>query len=451
MASKFLYSSTPALRRNDSGFALPIAIGVGLFLIIVAASIILRSQQQQVTAIAQKQTASSLSAAEVGVSRIQNLLANYRAASLYSACANLSGDTCDAGSISSLTWKNASDIPGLPETCPKDGSTSPVDLVSDAATKDWQRIDPRDATKGEYRLLDYRYVFTKRGEPDGVGTLKVQGRAGTASGSSSAVTQLTVTIPVQKISPYVPGLWVNTSVNTGMIGAHVLGPCTGTINATSESGFVVARSGLPMPDAPGRPTNDSEVNKLGSSIPADAVLPQRGDTKLKTGIYQYVVKEINNSFTITPGEKVEIWVEGDIKLQGGQKIQHQCGSVSGCSPFDAKIYGLSSSGTIELKGDAAVCDVFFHAPTYKVELKDSVKAANCGKDTEGRDINNNGIYWVDSWNGGGRDGQVALDQTTAVWSSQPTAVWSGQPIIQPLTALKPITGWQREEAESPQL
>jgi hypothetical protein len=428
MASKFLYFSTPALRRDNSGFALPIAIGVGLFLIIVAASIILRSQQQQVTAIAQKQTASSLSAAEVGVSRIQDLLTRYHAASLYSSDA----------SGSAPSWQNASAIPGLSTSCPKDSPTTPESKVAAAATKDWQRIDPGDPTKGEYRLLNYSYAFTRPGEPDGIGTLKVQGRAGTASGSSSAVTQLTVTIPVQKISPNVPGLWVKTSVNTGTIGANILGPCTGSINATSESGFVVARSGLSIPKAPDLPA--SEINNLGGSVPVDAVLPRKGDTKLKTGIYQYVVQEINNSFTITPGEKVELWVKEDIRLQDKQKIQHQCGTVSGCSPFDAKIYGLSSSGTIELNGDAAVCDVFFHAPTYDVkhtiELTDSVKADGCGGG-----INNNGIYWVNSWSGGGQGVQVALDQTTAVWSSQP--------IIQPLTALKPITGWQREEAESP--
>jgi hypothetical protein len=438
MASKFLYFPAPALRRDDSGFALPIAIGVGLFLIIVAASIILRSQQQQVTAIAQKQTASSLSAAEVGVSRIQNLLTNYRAASLYPACANLSGNTCDPGSSSSPTWKNASDIPGLPKTCPKDASVTPTDKVQDAANKarDWQALDSADATKGEYRLLDYRYRYTKLGEPDGEGTLKVQGRAGTANGASSAVTQLTVTIPVRKISPNVPGLWVKTSVDTGTIKANILGPCVGTINTTSEAGFV-ARSNLSIPDVPSLPT--SGINNLDSSIPADTVLPRSGDIRLSTGIYRYVVQDINTPFTITPGEKVEIWVKGDIRLQNEQKIQHQCGSISGCSPFDAKIYGLSSSGTIELNGNAAVCDVFFHAPAYNVkhtiELTASVKAEGCGSG-----INNNGIYWVNSWSGGGQGVQVALDQTEAVWRSQS--------VLLPLTALKSITGWQREEAES---
>jgi hypothetical protein len=439
MTSKFPYLSASALRRNDSGFALPIAIGVGLFLIIVAAATILRSQQQQVTAITQKQTASSLSAAEVGVSRIQSLLTRYRAASLYAACASTSGSTCDAGTSASPTWKNASDIPGLSTSCPKDAPATPISKVEDAATKDWQPIDAADASKGQYRLVSYSYDNpTDPGKPNGQGTLKVQGRAGVANGTLSAVTQLNVTIPVQTISSYVPGLWVKNSVNTGTFNANILGPCTGTINAAFGTGFGVARSDFPMPKALDLPA--SGVNDLGSSIPVDTVLPRTGDMKSGTGIYQYVVQDINTSFKVTPGEKVEIWVKGDIRLQDGQKIQHQCGTVSGCSPFDAKIYGLSSpSGTLDLSGNAAVCDIFFHAPTYDVkhtiELTDSVKAEGCGSG-----LNNNGIYWVNSWSGGGQGVQVALDQTTAIWSSQS--------VLQPLIALKSMTGWQREEAES---
>jgi hypothetical protein len=435
MTSKLSYSSACVHRRSDSGFALPIALGVGLFLIIVAASVILRSQQQQVDAIAQKQTASSLSAAEVGVSRIQNLLTRYRAASLYPACANSSGSTCDAGAAP--TWNNASAIPGLSTACPKDNPVAPADKVKEAATKDWQPLDSTDATKGQYRLVDYSY--STPGKPDGQGTLKVQGRAGTANGASSAIAQLSVTIPVQVISSYVPGLWAKTSVRTGTIKANILETCTGTIETSSGTGFSLARSDFPMPNAPALPA--SGVNDLGSSVLVDAVLPRTGDVKSGTGTYQYVVQKINTSFKVAPGEKVELWVKEDIKLQDGQKIQHQCGTVSGCSPFDAKIYGLSSpSGTIELNGSAAVCDIFFHAPTYNVvhnvELEASVKAEGCGGG-----INNNGIYWVNSWSGGGKGVQIALEQTTAVWSSQ-TA-------LQPLIALKPFTGWQREEAESP--
>jgi hypothetical protein len=424
MASRFSYFSAPSQRRDDSGFALPIALGVGLLLLIVGAAIVLRSQQQQVTAIAQKQTASSLSAAEVGVSRIQNLLTRYRAASLYPS---------DAPSPAP-SWQNASAIPGLSTSCPKDSPDTPESKVAEAATKDWQAIDKDDPAKGQYRLVGYSYSTS-----EGKGTLKVQGRAGTAAGSLPAVTQLSVVIPVQTISSYVPGLWVKTSVNTGTIKANILGPCTGDITQPA-AGFVIARSALLIPEAPIIPS--SGVNDLGSSIIEGAILPRTTDASIAPNTYQYVVKSINNSFTITSGKKVEIWVEEDITLQDGQSILHpSCATVSGCGPFDAKIYGSPLiSGKIELNGKAAICDIFLYAPTYNVEHKneptDSVKADGCGGG-----VNNNSIYWVNSWSGGGQGVQVALDQTSAVWSSQS--------VLKPLTVLKSITNWQREEADPP--
>jgi hypothetical protein len=427
MASRFSYFSAPLRQRDDSGFALPIALGVGLLLLIVGAAIVLRSQQQQVTAIAQKQTASSLSAAEVGVSRIQNLLTRYRAASLYPS---------DAPSPAP-SWQNASAIPGLSESCPKDSPDTPESKVAEAATKDWQAIDKDYPAKGQYRLVGYSYSTS-----EGKGTLKVQGRAGTAAGSLPAVTQLSVVIPVQTISSYVPGLWVKTSVNTGTIKANILGPCTGDITQPA-AGFVIARSALSIPEAPKAPIIPSSgVNDLGSSITKGVTLPRTGDVSIAPNTYQYVVESINNSFTITSGKKVELWVRKNITLQDGQSILHpSCATVSGCGPFDAKIYGSPLiSGKIELNGKAAICDIFLYAPTYNVEHKneptDSVKADGCGGG-----VNNNSIYWVNSWSGGGQGVQVALDQTSAVWSSQS--------VLKPLTVLKSITNWQREEADPP--
>ncbi len=60
-----------ALRRRSSeqGFAIPIAMGLGLFMILIGATMIMRSQGDQVTASAQKGAAQSLAVTEGGVSR----------------------------------------------------------------------------------------------------------------------------------------------------------------------------------------------------------------------------------------------------------------------------------------------------------------------------------------------------------------------------------------------
>jgi len=52
--------------QNEQGFAIPVAVGIGLITILVATTMMLRSQDDQVTALAQKQTAQSLGIAEGG-------------------------------------------------------------------------------------------------------------------------------------------------------------------------------------------------------------------------------------------------------------------------------------------------------------------------------------------------------------------------------------------------
>ncbi len=61
-------------RYSDWGFALPIAIGMGLIMLLIGATMIVRSQSDQTTASAQKSTAQSLSIAETGITTVQTFL-----------------------------------------------------------------------------------------------------------------------------------------------------------------------------------------------------------------------------------------------------------------------------------------------------------------------------------------------------------------------------------------
>lgn len=56
-------------RSSDRGFALPVAVGMGLIMLLVAATMIVRSQGGQVTASARKRTGASLAVAEGGIAR----------------------------------------------------------------------------------------------------------------------------------------------------------------------------------------------------------------------------------------------------------------------------------------------------------------------------------------------------------------------------------------------
>ncbi len=64
-------------RYSEKGFAMPIAIGMGLIMILIAATLMMRSHADQTTASAQKATARSLGTSETGVTRVQSLLNRY--------------------------------------------------------------------------------------------------------------------------------------------------------------------------------------------------------------------------------------------------------------------------------------------------------------------------------------------------------------------------------------
>lgn len=65
-------------RYSDRGFALPIAISLGFIILLVVATLLMRSQGDQMTATAQKATARNLSSTETGITRVQSLLNTWR-------------------------------------------------------------------------------------------------------------------------------------------------------------------------------------------------------------------------------------------------------------------------------------------------------------------------------------------------------------------------------------
>jgi hypothetical protein len=64
--------------RSQAGFAVPLALGLGLVMIIVAASTIGRSQSDQTTTSFQRETNRALGVSEAGVIRIQLFLDRHK-------------------------------------------------------------------------------------------------------------------------------------------------------------------------------------------------------------------------------------------------------------------------------------------------------------------------------------------------------------------------------------
>lgn len=413
---------------SEEGFAIPIALGMGLIMILLATTAIVRSQSGRVASINKKSTAQSLAAAEAGIARIQDFLNSNRAAASYPACvawnSSGTGAACtDTGTTAS--WGNAANasIP-IPNLC----STSDSVLAADNT---WKWIDPTNdltkASKGQYQLVSYTAA----------GILTVNGRVNTGQ-TGEAESSLQVSLPVNTVAQeQAASLWVKTTVSSSpQINSDVVGPCgTGTMSATFPTGSDRQnfRTNKTMPTAQSKPS--TSIKSL-TSI-ANKTLPESGDTSniydptptnSNSGdeVYQYSVPSIDGNFRVTAGKQVAIWVDGNIDLSN-KVIANQCNNDLTCGPFDFRIYGAGAAGsTLKLNQGSVLCDVFFHLPNYDVtftsggsppKLPDGTDP-NCGA----TGVKNTAIYWVKSWSGTVASTTV-LNPARAKWGDIPSDVW----------------------------
>lgn len=235
-----------ALKNSSSeqGFAIPIAVGMGLVMLLIGTTMIVRSQGDEVTALTQKATNRGLSAAETGITRYQALINSNRVIATYKDCegirptSGVSKGVCpDTGTT--ISWANAPSIPGI-TSCSGGGSADDVKLNSttawrDVSTEDLNRngtLDTgedlngngaldRDPSLGQYRLFNYVYPAPDTtgtvGVAPGTGQLTVEGRVNQSGAGSTATTslgtattRLQVNIPVQQgdiNNTPVPGAW----------------------------------------------------------------------------------------------------------------------------------------------------------------------------------------------------------------------------------------------------
>lgn len=382
-------------RKGQAGFALPVAIGMGLIILLVGLTMLLRSQDSQVSAIAQKDTAKSLNAAETGVNEIRALINQHRAIAKYPACVNrdTSGSCLDTGSTES--WFLPNNISNIFAECNVNETNAATEIIS-VAQRTWRPVDPNAPDQGEYRLFEY----TNLSGP--VGTLIVQGRVN-ADQPSESISELEVDFPVDQVKDQIAGLWVKDTTDINQINSDILGACSTSITAQPQNEFAVKRLNLLMPSPP--PTAG------GNTIP---------ETLIGPGTYQYSITEINTTTvlpTVNSDQVVEIWVDGNIDLEN-KEVEHNCGDIKTCGPFTYKIYGTAGSGTIKLNKGTLICDVFIHAPNYDVINSDggSTPTKSCGKDTWNNDTKNTGVFWVNSWNDNGNVRTPILDPPRASWA-----------------------------------
>lgn len=398
------------------GFALPLALMIGLVILTIGIGMIGRTQVDLSKVTTQKIKADGLSVAEMAVTQVQQLIDENRRLSMY--------DSTNWSSSAVQTLLGADIDEEQAHGCNSRSSTTTQLIlrnISSIAGANWTNL----LNNRSYRLVNYNYS----GDPEGLiagvkgditkAYATLDGRAGVDQGLSQ--TRLEVEIPViSQRDPIfannnsIPGLWLAEKATddltnpVGNDGTYVNGAnfksnvvmsdrcsyperqqdqqqaittfitenrITGGYNAR----FVTEK----FPELPAMPT-DLPASQQDLSLTSDMTFPRIGDvasTKRTIGyqdpnnsannvasqegvpVYEYIVTNINLSggrnITITPGKKVIFYVQGDVSSTSNGGIKHDCSLAETgvtCEPTNFQIFAYNTSNSnnpqICLKGNS---------------------------------------------------------------------------------------------------
>jgi hypothetical protein len=435
---KYYRSQIEESARNhpENGFATPLALGMGLVMIIVAASLIGRSQSDSATTNSQREIDRALSVSEAGAVRFQSFLDRHR----FLATKNLP------------LWSNTIAIlPSVQAGCHLINLSSATTQAGIFKNHNWIDLDPSERRKGRYRIVDYQYQ-------NGIGKLTVAGEISSYNNSQNiAKNTLLVKIPIgsesAKIAP--PALWANTFNlhPTHQITGQVRGvtcPQLPAVDADGiagiDSGNIAVVSGMPsgeiiadpfisIPSAKTAPNTAISIPAITSSIkfprPGSIDLPDANNE------YHYLVDIDNVSskhsiklqdidrieLNVAPGQKVNLYLKGNIDLAGSQTL-----NVNSTHP-NLRIYGSLQTLFLTIKDTAAIT-AFIHAPFASAK---SVSSAHANPSK-----NITGAVWVNSWDSITSPNNLPIIQR---------GDWADFGIAKPEqpSQLSPISSWQRVE------
>lgn len=424
-------------QSKEDGFTLPLIIGMGLIILIVGLTMIMRSSDDQVDAISQKGASNSLVASEVGITRIQNFLNNNRNIAIYNFDNDkVTPDTNDTDydwkTITTLTTTEQEDIFGV---CSTGGLNTSIVELQQYTNGNWQTIDyENNVRKGQFLVEDYVYTPETGVNPDtvaagtilGNGKLTIKGRFNSDNNNDvgAALSRIRLKIPITKTPPDAvafPGLWIGGGTiydNNEIQGDLMVKGCDTDIGG-DVTGKRIPAPTLDFPDLPPKPGEQEFIDKgyiltgdLGT-ITSDITLPRDADMADPTKynnydgvkVYRYKVDAINlNNDTVTINtnatQKVVFYLEGNIDVSGQSKILHQ--QVGGGTPvklanFQVYGYGTDPNGFDTVNtSDSHICMNgsgvtygFLFAPDYVAGIAGSGGVAGFI-----------GSVWIQQWNPG---------------------------------------------------
>ncbi len=427
-------NSFVARNINQSGFALPVAVGMGLVMIIVAASMIGRAQSDQTITNSQRETSRALSTAEAGIIRVQSFLDRHKIL----ATKNL--DKWSSTLDSSLPYQSNCRLVNLVT------AKQQTDLFKN---NNWINLDNSDRNKGRYKIVDYHYR-------DGIGELTVAGEIDAYNTTqNSAKSTLTVEIPIgnesAKIAP--PALWANTfNLNpnqkiTGQIQAAacpqlphidpdgIVGVDLSNISLIKgiPSGQIIADPFTPLPAPKVAPATAISLPAITTSIQLPRL--RSIDTPDANGEYHYLV-DIDNATSghsikltdidlitidVTANQKVNLYLQGNIDLAGSQTL-----NVDPIHP-NLRIYGSAQTLKFSIKDNASIT-AFIHAPF--------ADGKSISSSTPNPNTNISGGLWLNSWDSATSPTEIPIIQM-GNWSD------FGISKLEQPAQISPISSWKR--------
>lgn len=398
---------------TNQGFVLPLIVGFGLIMTIAGLTMIGRSSNDQQTAIVKQQNAETLAVTETGISRVTQFL--------HSVPILIDQDLAN--------WRTT-----FNEKAAACASTAKLDKYVDG---EWIKINNDQA---QFRVN--RYDYNPNAEE---ATLEVEGQSN-LNGNNPSTSVVQVIIPIVDSNIDVPGLFVKQAglMNNQVNGDLLLKDCELTnVDTTNITGASKADPFAEFPDLPQPPTSITAPHDLGT-ITSTVTLPddhEVASAKDGEGRYHYVVDSIDlggsQSITITPGEQVTLYLQGDADFRGSAGLQHDC-SATGCDPTNFQVFGGDgSTGGVYAGNETSLfclsgnstADIFLFAPAAKAAVNGS-----------GSGDGFTGTVWIDRWNQGNPNscgsnaGQVVVTQQ-ANWTNLP---------LEPPQRITPPSTWRRQ-------
>ena len=482
-------------RARDEGFTLPMVIALGLVMLLLGTVNVVKSNEENITAINQNSSSDALAIAEVGIARYRQLLNQNRILAVYNheqwtsnsisitrsagvtKTIDVAGQTCTDISETPAGWYD--DDNALSNVAPNDttqwwevkqtlsgDSIGEYRLVNyeydndgDLSTNDNGEFSPDDDTENDTDFFDYNDTGSGY-NPRGI--LTVQGRS---EDGSEAQIQVEIPLRINDLEEFAPILWIGS-------GGAIATPGTLSITDSADNKIVLSDPGSGCSKPADINGNDaisdsrsipsiqtiretiatadtaSQTNGFDETNSNDDYFGGTAKTKYTTGIAGDECERDNdlcylydlNSLTITHDAEVDgaanvtVYVDGTVNISG---TDVQIGSTASSDYFELYV---DNGNAINIDTGSAGNNINFtgliHAPTSTLTV------------TGNGNLIVNGSIWVSEFVNNATVTITGDESSTGVGASEPAyKVYTTSEFRTP----RPITGnpteWIREEVD----